>query len=160
MRDLEPFVCILTHPIESKPPHSCLYTFGSSRVWLRNMLSVHGATWECRAPSHDLIVFETEEDYQEHARKAHEVPEEYMHKMSALARRPLVASKIKACPFGDEFSAPEEAESNPVFITEALHQHVATHLKEIALLTLQKFPRDDNDNSEDVGSYLMMDDKC
>lgn len=49
-------------------------------------------------------------------------------------------------------------ESNAVFSSEALQLHVATHLKEIALLALQKLPSDADDNATNVRSDQPLED--
>ena len=115
------------------------------------MQNAHGYAWECRAPSHDPIIFEQEVQYQEHSRKEHGVPEAHVGTLSSAARRPIL-EKILECPFGDDFQPPEKVESNTVFSSEALHLHVAAHMKEIALLALQKLPSDVDDNAENVDS--------
>ena len=124
---------------------------------MSHMQNAHGYAWECRAPSHNPIIFEQEVEFQEHSRKEHGVPEAHVGTLSSAARRPVL-EKILECPFGDDFSAPEKAESNTVFSNEALHLHVAAHMKEIALLALQKLPSDDDDKSEDVASNLPLED--
>lgn len=40
----------------------------------------------------------------------------------------------------------------PAFSSEALQSHVAAHIKEVALLTLQKLPSDFDENAKNVGS--------
>lgn len=121
------------------------------------MQNAHGYAWECRAPSHDPIIFEQEVEFQDHSRKEHGVPEAHVGTLSGAARRPVL-EKILECPFGDDFSAPEKAESNTLFSSEALHLHVAAHMKEIALLALQKLPSDDAEKSEDVASDAPLED--
>lgn len=117
------------------------------------MQNAHEYLWECRAPSHDPVIFEKEVEFQEHSRKEHGVSEAHVSTLSGAARRPVL-EKVLECPFGDNFLAPEKPESNTVFSNEALHLHVAAHMKEIALLALQKLPSDDDDKSEDVASDL------
>ena len=113
------------------------------------MQNAHGYAWECRAPSHGAILFEQEIGFQEHSRKEHGVPEAHVGILSGAARRPVV-KKIQECPFGDDFEVEQNPESNTIFSNEALHLHVAAHMKEIALLTLQKLPSDEDE--EDVAS--------
>lgn len=121
------------------------------------MQNSHGYAWECRAPSHDPTIFEQEVEFQEHCRNEHLVPEAHVGTVSGAARRPVL-EKILECPFGDDFSATEKTESNTIFSSEALRLHVATHMKEIALLALQKLPSDDDDKSEDVASDALLED--
>ena len=121
------------------------------------MQNAHGYAWECRAPSHDPVVFEQEVEFQEHSHNEHGVPEAHVGTLSGAARRPVL-EKILECPFGDDFSATEKAESNTIFSNEALHLHVAAHMKEIALLALQKLPGDDDGKSEDVASDVPLED--
>jgi ankyrin repeat protein len=121
------------------------------------MQNAHGYAWECRAPSHDPIIFEQEVEFQEHSHKEHGVPEAHVGTLSSAARRPVL-EKILGCPFGDDFSAPQSAESHTIFSNEALHLHVAAHMKKIALLALQKLPREDDEKSEDVASDAPLED--
>ena len=83
--------------------------------------------------------------------KEHGVPETHVRILSGAARRPTL-NKILECPFGDDFCPPERAEPNPIFSSEALLLHVASHMKEIALLALQKLSSDAEDNAESVDS--------
>ena len=80
-----------------------------------------------------------------------------MGTLSGTTQRPVL-KKILEYPFSDDFSALENAKSNSVFLNEALHLQVADHMKEIALLALQKLPGDDDDKSEDVASDLPLED--
>jgi ankyrin repeat protein len=121
------------------------------------MQTAHGQTWECRAPSHDPLVFEQEIQYQEHSIKEHGVPEAHAGTLSNAARR-AVADKVLECPFGDDFQPSGKVESNAIFSSEALQSHVAGHMKEIALLTLQKLPDDDDGNVENVDSDQPLED--
>ena len=121
------------------------------------MQNAHGYAWECRAPSHDPIMFEQEVEFQEHSHNEHGVPKAHVGTLSGAARRPVL-KKILECPFGDDFSATEKAESNTIFSNEALHLHVAAHMKEIALLALQKLTGDDDGKSEDVASDVPLED--
>lgn len=118
---------------------------------MSHLQNAHGSAWECRAPSHDPMIFEQEFEHQAHSRKEHGVPEAHVGTLSSAARRPIL-NKILECPFGDDFQPPEKVESNTVFWSEALRLHVATHMKEIALLTLQKLPSDVDDNAESIAS--------
>lgn len=115
------------------------------------MQNAHRHTWECRAPSHDPIIFDQEVDYQSHSIKEHGVPEAHAGVLSSAARRPVL-DKVLECPFGDDFQPPEKVESSTVFASEALQLHVAAHIKEIALLTLQKLPSDLEETPENVDS--------
>ncbi|KAJ3498368.1 hypothetical protein NLG97_g1175 [Lecanicillium saksenae] len=124
-------------------------------TWLSHLENAHGHVWECRAPSHQPIVFQQEAEFQEHSRTEHDVPEAYVGTLSGAARRPGL-QRITECPFGDDFAAPENSEPSTVFSSEALQLHIATHLKEISLLALQKLPCDDDaDNSECMASDLL-----
>lgn len=149
VRDLEPFVCIFAGCIQSGQQASDLTTFETSKAWMNHMQNAHGYAWECRAPSHDAILFEQESEFQQHSRQEHGVPEAHVGVLSGAARRPA-ARKIRECPFGDDFEVEQNPESNTVFSNEALHLHLAAHMKEIALLALQKLPSDEDE--EDVAS--------
>ncbi|OKL59121.1 hypothetical protein UA08_05963 [Talaromyces atroroseus] len=157
IRDLEPFICVFAHCMDSSQQEPGSLTFETSKAWISHMQNAHGYAWECRAPSHDPVIFGQEVEFQEHARDEHDVPEAHVGTLSGAARRPVV-EKILECPFGDDFSAPEKVESNTVFLNEALYLHVAAHMKEIALLALQKLPSNDDDGSGDVASDAPLED--
>jgi hypothetical protein len=57
------------------------------------MQSGHRHGWECRAPCHDLVLFDEEIQYQEHCIKEHAVPETQARIISSAARR-LVPDKV------------------------------------------------------------------
>ncbi|KAI1052302.1 hypothetical protein LB507_007580 [Fusarium sp. FIESC RH6] len=157
--DLEPFVCIFSQCLQTchGGPNTSPLTFETSKAWSNHMQNAHGQTWECRAPSHDPKVFEQEIEYRQHSIEEHGVPEAYAATLSNAARRPVI-NKVLECPFGDDFQPPEKAGSSVVFSTEALQAHVAGHMKEIALLTLQKLPTDGDENVENVDSDQPLED--
>ncbi|KAI2632320.1 hypothetical protein GGR54DRAFT_583057 [Hypoxylon sp. NC1633] len=159
IRDLEPFVCIFPQCTDSSQQQAGQPTFETSKAWISHMQNAHRYAWECRAPSHDPLIFEQETAFQEHSRTEHGVPNAHVGTLSGAARRPIY-DKILACPFGDDFdfSAPENAGSNTVFSSDSLRLHVAAHMKEIALLALQKLPSDDDSKSEDMASDQPLED--
>ncbi|KAJ5414210.1 hypothetical protein N7509_000837 [Penicillium cosmopolitanum] len=146
--DLEPYICVFSHCLEGGHHGHATgpLTFETSKAWSSHMQTAHGHTWECRAPSHKPIVFEQQIQYQEHSIKEHGVPEAHAGTLSNAARRPVL-DKVLECPFGDDFQPSGKVESSAVFLSEALQLHVAGHMKEIALLTLQKIPSDDDENA-------------
>lgn len=157
--DLEPFICVFLqcqgggHRGGTGP-----LTFETSKAWSNHMQTAHGHAWECRAPSHNPIVFGQEIDYQEHSVTEHGVPEAHVGMLSRAARRPNL-DKVLDCPFGDDFQTPDKVGPSAVFSSEALQSHVAGHMKEIALLALQKLPSDDDDeNAENVDSDQPLED--
>lgn len=156
--DLEPFVCLFSHCLEGghHGHETGPLMFETSKAWSSHMQTAHRHTWECRAPSHHPISFDQEIQYQEHCIKEHGVPEAHAGTLSNAARRPVL-DKVLECPFGDDFQLSGEAESSAVFSSEALQSHVAGHMKEIALLTLQKLPGDD-ENTENVDSDQPLED--
>lgn len=156
IRDLEPFICVFDSCTDSSQLEHGPSTFETSKAWMNHMQNAHGYVWECRAPSHAPMIFEQETEFQKHSSEEHGVPTAYVETLSSAARRPIL-KKIEVCPFGDDFSGPENAQSNSVFTSEAFHLHVAAHMKEIALLTLQKLPSDNQDESEDVASDAPLD---
>ncbi|KAL9095262.1 MAG: hypothetical protein Q9165_002518 [Trypethelium subeluteriae] len=158
IRDLEPFICVFDSCTNVSQHEHGPSTFETSKAWMNHMQNAHGYVWECRAPSHEPMIFEQELEFQKHSSEEHGVPEAYMETLSSAARRPTL-EKVEVCPFGDDFSGPENAESNSIFTSEAFHLHVAAHMKEIALLTLQKLPSDNQDESEDVASDVPLDDE-
>ncbi|KAF4990524.1 hypothetical protein FGRMN_8424 [Fusarium graminum] len=157
--DLEPFICVFSQCLEAcdHGHRTSPLTFETSKAWSSHMQTAHGQTWECRAPSHHPIVFHQEIHYREHSIKEHDVPEAYAATLSNVARRPVL-DKVLQCPFGDDFQPPEKAGSSIVFSTEALQAHVAGHMKEIALLTLQKLPGDEDEDVENIESDQPLED--
>lgn len=155
--DLEPFICVFSACLETGQHGTSPLTFESSKAWISHMQNTHGHTWECRAPSHNPLTFDQEIKYQQHSIQEHGVPETHAGVLSNAARRPNL-DKVLECPFGDDFQPPEEVESNAVFSSEALQLHVAAHIKEIALLTLQKLPSDGDEVAENVDSDQPLED--
>ncbi|KEF59780.1 uncharacterized protein A1O9_04628 [Exophiala aquamarina CBS 119918] len=155
--DLEPYICISAHCMDSSQQEPSPLTFETSKAWISHLQNAHRSTWECRAPSHHPIIFEREVEYQEHSIKEHGVPPAHVGTLSSAARRPLL-NKILECPFGDDFQLPEKVESSTVFSSGALQSHVAAHMKEIALLTLQKVPSHFGDTAESVDSGMPLED--
>ena len=110
-----------------------------------------------RAPSHEPLVFQQERQYQKHSCKNHRVPKTHVALLSKAARRPIL-TKVSECPFGDDFHPLEHAKSQTVFSSEALHLHVAAHMKKKALLALKKLPDDADETSENVASDAPVED--
>ncbi|KAK2592063.1 hypothetical protein QQS21_010242 [Conoideocrella luteorostrata] len=134
-------------------------TFETSRAWISHMQNAHGHAWECRAPSHPPTTFNDEIQYQQHSIREHGVPESHAALLSSAARRPLL-DKMLQCPFNDDFQTPEMVEPSPVFASEALQSHIAGHIKEIALLTLQKLPSSTDEDNMNFDSDQALDDEA
>ncbi|KAI0203574.1 ankyrin [Astrocystis sublimbata] len=159
--DLEPFICVFSHCLEAgrhETGQTSPLTFETSKAWISHMQNAHGHTWECRAPSHNPIIFNQESEYQEHSIKEHGVPEMHAGTLSSAARRPVL-EKVLECPFGDDFQPPDKVDASAVFASEALQLHVAAHIKEIALLTLQKLPSDVDETTMNVDSDQPLEDE-
>ncbi|PYH42660.1 ankyrin repeat domain-containing protein, partial [Aspergillus saccharolyticus JOP 1030-1] len=157
IRDLEPFICVSAQCLEAGHHGTGPATFETSGAWISHMQNAHGHTWECRAPSHDPTTFDEEVHYREHAIQEHGVPATHVGTLSLAARRPLL-DRILECPFGDDFQPPDKVEPNAVFSSEALQSHVAAHIKEIALITLQKLPSDNEEDAEKIDSDQPLED--
>lgn len=156
--DLEPFICVFPHCLEGEHETTAPPTFETSKAWISHMQNAHGHAWECRAPSHAPVTFNEEFQYQEHSIREHGVPETHAGILSSAARRPIY-NKMLQCPFNDDFQPPEKVEPSPVFASEALQSHIAGHIKEIALLTLQKLPSDEDENNMNFDSDQPLDDE-
>ncbi|KAF5705675.1 ankyrin repeat domain-containing protein [Fusarium mundagurra] len=158
IRDLEPFICLFTACTDScRQGHDPL-TFESSKSWMSHMQNSHGIAWECRAPSHKPMIFRDETQFQKHSYDEHGVPEAHVRTLSEAARRPF-QDKIRECPFGDDFVPSEEADRYGIFSYDNLHSHVAAHMKELALLALQKLPNDDETEASDFDSDILIGDE-
>ena len=151
--DLEPYVDIPAHCMDTSQQEPSPLTFETSKAWISYLQNAGRFTWECRAPSHHPIFFEQEVEYQEHLVEKHDIPPAHVGTLCFAARRPVI-SKILECPFGDDFQPPEKVESSTIFSSEALQSHVAAHMEEIALLTLQKIPNYFDDTAESVDSGM------
>jgi hypothetical protein len=136
-RHLKPFICIDPYCLEEAhlDQGANPLIFETVEAWICHMQISHRYTWECRAPSHKLFVFDQEGQYQEHLVNEHDVPEQYAGSISSATQKP-VPSKVLECPFGDEFRSSRTDVSNSIFPSEDLQSHIAIHMKEIALLTL------------------------
>ncbi|KAL5613933.1 hypothetical protein FOVSG1_002996 [Fusarium oxysporum f. sp. vasinfectum] len=155
IRDLEPFICLFTACTDScRQGHDPL-TFESSKAWMSHMQNSHGIAWECRAPSHKPKIFRDEIQFQKHSCDEHGVPEAYVRTLSEAARRPF-QDKIHECPFGDDFVPSEETDRYGIFSYDNLHSHVAAHMKELALLALQKLPTDGETEASDLASDILI----
>ncbi|KAE8155311.1 hypothetical protein BDV25DRAFT_167726 [Aspergillus avenaceus] len=132
-RDLEPFVCVFADCLKADQQEAGPQTFETSKDWITHMQR--------------LTI-----QYQEHSIKVHSVPETYVKLVSDAAQRPGL-KRVQECPFGDDFQPSGELEPSAVFSTQALESHVAAHIKEIALLTLQKLPSDVDETAEGIGSH-------
>ncbi|GAP88880.1 putative ankyrin repeat domain-containing protein 52 [Rosellinia necatrix] len=151
LRDLEPFVCVSGHCLETEEHRKNPPTFETSKAWISHMRNDHRRVWECRAPSHDPVIFDAETRYHEHCIREHGVPDIHVGSFSDMARRP-VPEKVPECPFGDDFRPPARAEASAAFASKALQSHVAAHLAEIALLVLQEPPGGGDGDADDVAS--------
>ncbi|KAK0102635.1 hypothetical protein ONS95_006239 [Cadophora gregata] len=157
--DLEPFICVFPHCLETdhEGHETNPLTFETSKAWSSHLQTAHGHMWECRSPSHEPIVFDQEARYQEHSIKEHGVPENRVAILSKVARR-LAVDKVSECPFGDDFQATGQVDFSAVFSSDALQSHVAGHMKEIALLALQKLPIEEDEDVESVASDQPLED--
>ncbi|KAL4909291.1 hypothetical protein BDW74DRAFT_174496 [Aspergillus multicolor] len=147
IKNLEPFICVFARCLEADSGHhehrTDPLTFGTSYAWLNHMQNARKNIWECRAPSHKnkTITFDQKTQYWEHCINEHNVPEKHVVLLSGAARRP-VHDTVLDCPFCGAFPTPDRDCSLDagVFSSEALQSHVAAHLKDIALPTLQRLP--------------------
>lgn len=146
LRDLEPFTCLFPRGIQTNRPKTECSTFETIEAWINHMQDYHVYhLWECRCTSHGLKIYKSEAEFQEHVHWDHRVlrkaPERYIspHRISKLR-------EIVRCPFGDGFSVTGDGDPSRPFPNEAFHRHVAVHMMEIALLILESFPRDDEDD--------------
>ncbi|KAL6872245.1 hypothetical protein HDV57DRAFT_524576 [Trichoderma longibrachiatum] len=120
--DLEPFICVPPACLEASRRGTGALTFGSSEAGISHMQNAHGQIWECRAPSHDLLVFDQEAQYPEHLIREHDVPVTHVMSLSGAARRSS-PKRIVECPFGEDVHPSESVERSAVFESEALQSH-------------------------------------
>jgi hypothetical protein len=88
-----------------------------------------------------------QDDFQRHAQEIRGVPDAHTASLSKAACRSTI-EPVSECPFGDDFQSERVGGFNTVFVSEALQQHVAAHLKDIALLSLQKLPSKEREQSK------------
>ncbi|KAL7936383.1 ankyrin [Trichoderma chlorosporum] len=156
-RDLEPFICVFPDCLKEDHNGTGPPTFESSEEWIFHMKNTHGHNWVCRDSCHGLIVFDEKTHYEQHAVQEHRVLEADLSAATDMAQR-SIRNKVRECPFGDDFQIPENDNSGDVFSGKALESHVAAHMKEIALLALQKIPRGWDENTKDVDSDQPLED--
>ncbi|KAB8272425.1 hypothetical protein BDV30DRAFT_212009 [Aspergillus minisclerotigenes] len=112
-------------------PYICLYdncddmsVFYSSEDWVSHMRSQHLMRWRCVSRDHEVKLFDTQIDFENHIRGCHpgKFTREQLKTYAECSAYPL-GSIFETCPFCGEESG-------------YLEQHVALHLRNIALRSL------------------------
>jgi hypothetical protein len=156
MRDLEPYVCIF----HDCPDGDVLYRDKSK--WLSHMQWKHTLRWCCSSPSHKLLTFESEEDYELHMHSNHgnAITDAQLQILKDTDKRPAPIT-FTECPFCGfspisdlpqnlspghlpQSLSPNELMKKDVF--DSLVLHVSTHLQATALISLP-WPDDVDDEA-------------
>ncbi|XWX00037.1 hypothetical protein V2A60_008053 [Cordyceps javanica] len=130
-------------PAEAESLHKLLDVICA---WIKHMKNDHEQIWQCRAPSHGLIIFHNAMHYEEHMARTHDAPDEILETISSTAKRPIFKT-ILQCPFNDGFQAPVDTRPDSLFASKALERHITYHLYDITLLALGKLPSDEGESN-------------
>ncbi|KAL4737151.1 hypothetical protein BDV11DRAFT_172208 [Aspergillus similis] len=131
--DLDPYVCLFD---ECDSPNEL---YNHSEDWLNHMRQ-HSLRWRCTAKSHGVLVFHTRGDYEDHMSSKHKSTKSQLKILAERSSRSS-GSLFESCPLCGESTC------------HRLEEHVASHLRYLALKSLP-FPDDDeyDDCSEDLAS--------
>ncbi|KAL4903147.1 hypothetical protein BDW74DRAFT_156725 [Aspergillus multicolor] len=128
--DLDPYVCLFDNC--SSPTD----LYNHSEDWIKHMRQ-HRVRWRCTAKSHGVLVFHTKDEYEEHMTTKHKSTKS---QLAILAERSSRSSGplFECCPLCGKSGDP------------SLEEHIASHLRFLALKSLP-FPDDEGyDNGSEV----------
>ncbi|KAL4975560.1 hypothetical protein BDW66DRAFT_137161 [Aspergillus desertorum] len=131
--DLDPYVCLFD---DCDSPTEL---YNHSEDWLNHMRQ-HSLRWRCTARSHGVLVFDNRGAYEEHMSSKHKSTKSQLKILAERSSR-STGPLFQSCPLCGESSG------------TGLEEHVASHLRYLALKSLP-FPDDDGyDNcSEELAS--------
>lgn len=148
LQDLEPYVCTSESCGEGER------LFESKRSWIAHMQDAHCRQWRCVAPGHQPQIFPSQDTFDEHMRKRHAGAFQESHLPLLRKRAQGPAPVYQSCPLcglsydqvvaqlvsslGHSSGASISAQR----VSEELTKHVASHLQQLALVSL---PQDDAD---------------
>lgn len=132
MADLEPYVCIFE---DCATPHDL---YNDSREWLHHLQWKHTLQWTCTVQSHEPQSFDSADDFEVHMRKKHagSFENSQLPILTQRSARPAAHTFVD-CPLCN--GAPENLlEMNPEdsAYQTGLRNHIVTHLKSLALISL------------------------
>ncbi|KAH8802415.1 hypothetical protein F5884DRAFT_886872 [Xylogone sp. PMI_703] len=164
LRDIEPYVCLFNN---CDKPHELYKTIDE---WVNHMQWQHALVWSCQATGHESAVYYTEEEFKVHLLSDHKnaFDESQLPVLIEKGAKPGPDIFSKLALMGNDatlenhgvcilcpFNIDEPAESHQSdFLTveptvnvrsKKIRDHIATHLEEIALLSLPE--RDDLDDA-------------
>lgn len=133
MRDLEPYICVL--PECTKPQE----LFSDIHDWTLHMQRHLPAQWECIAQIHDAKVFNDPDSYMRHVKNDHpgSFTDSQIQDLTQINAH-LDTQVLSNCPFCNAFPNVDsrlDVQSIPGQLD--LQKHVATHLKSLALKSLE-----------------------
>ncbi|CAG9990474.1 unnamed protein product [Clonostachys byssicola] len=163
--DVQPYVCL------SEECTSPLLFFVNMKEWVNHMNSVHSeqwtrmihmSTWFCDT-NHEDKQFNDLESFREHMRDPASHPgrpppsDLQLDTLSRNKQKTLVREDKYSCPFCDcipDALKPVIPTSEPNAIRDQLHKHIASHIKDLAvlsipILTTTETPKSESDEAED-----------
>jgi hypothetical protein len=161
--DLKPYVCLYEKCQESgySPTgtaddfaKSVIQTFGTFEAWVSHMRQHPMASeWICAASGHDPTSFDESDLFEEHMRALH--PGTFAaSELSDLARMSMrpISSIFDRCPLCDNVLEDEDIVLLSTVGRNALLKHVASHLKDLAFLSVQWLQNDEEGKRNDNAS--------
>ncbi|KAK4246938.1 hypothetical protein C7999DRAFT_14968, partial [Corynascus novoguineensis] len=134
--DLDAYVCLFD---DCDTPNKL---FNHSADWLQHMRG-HTLRWRCNSKSHGVLVFLTEEEYLNHMRRAHSssFTEPQLRMLAERNGRPM-GPMFELCPICGTSDA----------TVTRLEDHIAGHLRFLALKSLPAYEDAASDTSSEKGS--------
>ncbi|KAK0122810.1 hypothetical protein ONS96_009843 [Cadophora gregata f. sp. sojae] len=123
LNDLEPYVCVFE---DCSDAHRL---FWDRAAWLSHMQDTHTRQWTCRAPGHKVIIFETEDGFEDHIRLDHANG----FKESQL---PWYKKRSQDSLLNNTGSHSSQKQNRSKIVSEDVGKHLARHLQAISMKAL------------------------
>ncbi|CZR56493.1 uncharacterized protein PAC_06381 [Phialocephala subalpina] len=131
-KDLDLYVCVFEsckQPVE---------LFSSVKDWLKHMQWEHGLQWHCMDKAHEILVFPTAKDFENHLVGTH--PEAFTQSEASILSRQRARPRpqlFTICPLCDEIpsglAGDGDGQEN---LSGKLERHIKEHLEYLALMSL------------------------
>jgi len=146
LKDLDPYVCPFPDCRDSN------LMFSDVKRWLHHIEWDHARQWCCTANGHTKQIFESESAFEEHMRSCHSGAFAESH-LPALKRRAATPGvPFTSCPFCTELPEPEDTDLAAQW--DRLRNHVAGHLRSLALVSLPLEDREEYAKSQGAASRI------